>query len=331
MPAADFRYPRALAEWAVPGFELAFEFAHEFAGVGAVDDAMVEAEAVVLHGADGDGVVAFGVGEDDGFFLERADGEDGGLGLIDNGETDLIAEDSGIGEGEGRSADFVGGELLGARAAGEVGDRSGEIREAALFGFADGGHDESPLEGDGDAEIEIGVIVDGVVDERRIDDGVVAQCLNGGDGDERHVGELDAVALLEGSPFAIAEARYARHVDLVNGVDMRADALALDHALGDDRAHPGKRHHVGLEGLRRHPWWDGLRLWRLGCGGSLVDVSKDVLFVDAAVGARAGDIMQIDVVFFGYATDEGRRADVFRAFCGDWLRDLHDSGLCVIG
>ena len=100
-------------------------------------------------------------------------------------------------------ADFVGRELFGAGAAGEVSDGAGEIGEAALFGLADGRHDQSPLEGDRDAEIDAGVIVDGVVDERRVDDGVMAQGLDGGGGDEGHVGELDAVALFEGGALAI--------------------------------------------------------------------------------------------------------------------------------
>ena len=215
---------------------------------------MVEAEAVVLHGADGDGVVAFCVGENDGLLFQRAYGEDGGFGLIDDGDAEFVAEDSGIGEGKGGSADFVGGELFGAGAAGKVGDGAGEIGEAALFGFADSGHDESPLEGDGDAEIDAGVIVDGVVDERGVDDGVVAQGFDGGRSDEGHVRELDAVALLEGGALAIAETRDAGHVDFVDGVDVRADALALDHALGDDGAHLGEGDHVGREFFRCGPF-----------------------------------------------------------------------------
>ena len=95
----------------------------------------------ILHGADGDGVVAFGVGEDDRLFAEAADGEDGGLGLIDDGRAELAAEDAGVGEGEGGAGGFVGHELLGAGAEGEVGEGAGEIDEAALLGLADDGHD----------------------------------------------------------------------------------------------------------------------------------------------------------------------------------------------
>ena len=47
------------------------------------------------------------------------------------------------------------------------------------------------------------------------------------------------MALLEGSLLALAKANDAGHVDLVDGVDMRAGADALGHALGDDGAHFG--------------------------------------------------------------------------------------------
>ena len=140
----------------------------------------------------------------DGLFFERADGKDRGFGLVDDGDAEFVAEDSGIGEGKGGSADFIRGQLLRARAAGEVRDGAGEVGEAALFCFAHCGHDQSPLEGDGDAEVDVGVIVNGVVDERRVDDGVVPQGFDRSGCDEGHVSELDAVALFESGALAIA-------------------------------------------------------------------------------------------------------------------------------
>ena len=71
--------------------------------------------------------------------------------------------------------------------------------------------------------------------------GNLTSASDGGGGDERHIGELDAVLLLEAGLFALAQAGDARHVDLVDGVDVGADAHALDHALGDDGAHLGER------------------------------------------------------------------------------------------
>ncbi len=160
-PCGLFAELQRLADLLVPAFQRLFEFEHEFAGVGAVDEAVIEAEAEVLHGANGDGVVAFGVGEHGGLFAQAADGEDGRLGLVDDGHAELAAKGAGVGEREGGSADFVGRELFGAGAEGEIGDGAGEIGEAALLGLADDGHDEAPVERDGDAEMDVLVVADG--------------------------------------------------------------------------------------------------------------------------------------------------------------------------
>ncbi len=72
--------------------------------------------------------------------------------------------------------------------------------------------------------------------------GNLLRACNGGGGDERHIGELDAVLLLKAGLFAVAQADDAGHVDLVDGVDVGADAHALDHALGNDGAHLGEWH-----------------------------------------------------------------------------------------
>jgi len=144
-----------------PVFEDALEFEHELAGVCTVDEAVIEAEGEVLRGADGDGVVAVCVGEDDGLFIEGADREDGRLGLVDDGGGELVAEDAGIGEGEGGTDDFVGQEFLRAGAEGEVGDGEGEGGERAPVGVADDGNDKAPVERDGDAEMDGLVVADG--------------------------------------------------------------------------------------------------------------------------------------------------------------------------
>ena len=97
---------------------------------------------------------------------------------------------------------------------------------------------------------------------------------------------------------------------------MGGNTLALDHALGDDGAHFRERDHVGGQGLRLRAFW--FRLRHLRCGqlrlrrlrnlcATLVDESKDVLLVNAAVGAGTGDVAQVDVVFFSNAADQGRR------------------------
>ena len=65
---------------------------HELAGVGAVDEAVIEAEAEILHRTNRNGVVAIGVGDDGGLLAQAADGEDGRFRLIDNRHSELAAK-----------------------------------------------------------------------------------------------------------------------------------------------------------------------------------------------------------------------------------------------
>jgi hypothetical protein len=68
-----------------------------------------------------------------------------------------------------------------------------------------------------------------------------AQRLDGRRRNKRHERQLHAVLLLEAAPLPLPQADNPGHVHLVNGVDMRADAHALDHPLGNDGAHPAQR------------------------------------------------------------------------------------------
>ena len=270
-----------------------------------------------------DGVVAVLVGDDFGFLVEAADAEDGALRLVDDRGAELLAEDAGVGEGEGATGDLVGSELLAAGAVGYVDDGAGDAEEVLLFRLLDDGDDEAPVERDGDADVDVLVVADGVAFDRAIDDGVLAQRDDGGARDERHVGELDAVALLVLRLLLFAELDDARHVHLEDGVDVRAGALRLDHALRDDGAH--LRHRDEFAGLR-------LRCGGLGCGrrgscrggrgGSrsrrlraLLQVTDNIGLRDAAGGSGARDLGQVDVVVLRDLADQRRGADAL-AFGG---------------
>ena len=177
----------------------------------------------------------------------------------DDGRAELLAEDAGVGEGEGAAGDFVGSELLVAGAVGEVDDGAGDAEEVLLFGLLDDGDDEAPLERDGDADVDVLVVEDGVALRGGVDDGVLPERLDGGARDEGHVGELDAVALLVLVLFFFAQLDDARHVHLEDGVDVGVGVLGLDHALGDDAAHLGHGDELAGLRLRAQPW--------RGCGG----------------------------------------------------------------
>ena len=56
--------------------------------------------------------------------------------------------------------DFVGLELFGARAVGQVGDRAARADEIFFVGLLDDRHDQAPVERDRDADVDVLVIDD---------------------------------------------------------------------------------------------------------------------------------------------------------------------------
>ena len=218
---------QGLADVFGPVFEVLVEVGHELAGVGSVDDAVIEAEGEALDPADGDGVVAVLVGEDHGFLVETADAEDGCLRLSDDRGAELLAEDAGVGEGEGAAGDFVGSELLVAGAVGDIDDGASDAEEVLLFGLLDDRDDEAPVERNGDADVDVLVVEDRFALDGGVDDGVLAQRFDGGAGDEGHEGQLHAVALLVLVLFLLAQLHDAGHVDAEGGVNVRRSRLRL--------------------------------------------------------------------------------------------------------
>src|SRR6185437_7821506 len=82
---------RGLADLFVPVFEVGLEVGHELAGVGAVHDAVIEAEGEVLDGADGDRVGAVLVRHHHRLLAQPADAQDGRLRLVDDRHAELLA------------------------------------------------------------------------------------------------------------------------------------------------------------------------------------------------------------------------------------------------
>src|ERR1035441_999469 len=116
---------------------------------------MVVAQREVNDGTDGDGVSAVFVGDYQGLFGDAADAHDGCVRLIDDGQAEDGAELAGVGDGEGRTFDVSGHELLGAGALAEVGDAALQSEEVEFIGVLENGNDESPIECDGDAGIDV--------------------------------------------------------------------------------------------------------------------------------------------------------------------------------
>src|SRR5580704_7861917 len=66
-----------LADFFAPGFQILFHLRHELVGYCAVDQAVIVAEGQVNYGADGDGVVAVLVSDDQRHFGDAAYAHDG--------------------------------------------------------------------------------------------------------------------------------------------------------------------------------------------------------------------------------------------------------------
>src|ERR1700738_3805170 len=99
------------------------------------------------HAADGDGIVAFFVRDDQGLLGDSAYAHDGGVWLIDDGQTEYRTELAGVGNGEGGTFDVLGLELLVAGALAEVGDAALQAEEVQVTSVLEDGDDQAPVEG----------------------------------------------------------------------------------------------------------------------------------------------------------------------------------------
>ena len=223
----------ALADLFAPGLQRLLHQIHELVGYGAVDEAVIVAESQVDDGADRDRVGTVLVGNHHGLLGDSADTHDRRIRLVDDGESEDRAELAGVGDGEGGAFDVLGFEFLGTGALAEIGDAALQAEEIQVARILEDGDDESPVEGDSDAHVDLAVITDVVAFEAGVDDRPLLQGDNGGPHEEWHEGEASAVALLESGFVLIAQIDDAGEVHLVHAVDVSAGAAGLDHALRD--------------------------------------------------------------------------------------------------
>src|SRR4051812_34268824 len=193
--------------------------------------------------------------------------------------------------------------------------------------------------------------------DRRVDRRVLAQRLAHRQREERHVGELHALALLELRLRAVTQPRDPRDVGLEHGRQLSGDLQRLGHPLGDDPPEPrellgapaqarvgrarGGRRGGGL--LLRRAVLRGRRLLRapvVALLGRLRAAAlrriEHVLLADAPAHAGAGDLGEVDAVLRGEPPDQG--SDVRRpavvgvvAVVGLLRRRLGGLLLCLVG
>jgi len=288
--------PMFLADVFAPVFEGLFDNGHELIGDSSIDDAMVVTESQVDNGAYSDGIVAIFVSDDEGLLGDAADAHDGGIGLIDDGQAEDGSELAGIGDGESGAFNIGGHEFLVAGALAEIGDAALEAEEVKVVGIFEDGNDKSPIEGDGDAGVDVAVVADALTFDGGVDDRELLDGDDGGAHEEWHEGEAGTMALFEAVLEFVAKVDDASEVHFEHGVDVSAGAAGLDHALRDDLAHLGHGNEItrnGGGGGRRR-WLDTRRASRGARQNTIFApvfyVVEDVLLGDATAGARAMDL-----------------------------------------
>ena len=127
------------------------------------------------YGADGDGVGTVFIGDYHWLLGDSAYAHDGGVGLIDDGESEDCAELAGIRDGECGTFNVFGLELLVARALAQIGDAALQAEEVEIAGVLKDWDNQSPIECDGDAHVDVAVITDILAFDVGVDDGPLLQ------------------------------------------------------------------------------------------------------------------------------------------------------------
>ena len=281
---------------------------------------MIAGEREDLAMADDDVVV----GIDDGLLDDVADGENRGLRRIDDGVEAVDAEHAEVGDGERAALEFVGLELAVLGFAGERLGFAADLDERFVLRFLDDGGDEAVGDGDGEGELDVGELADGVALEGRVDGGDATDGLGGGLEDEIVEAELDRRGeFAERFVELHAEVEHRLGIDVDLEIEMGDGGLALEQALGDDGAH-GRELGAAFPGHGT-----GAVDGATAAGGRMAIRRgvEDVILDDASAGTGAGERGKRDAFFGGDFFREGRGFDAAtgrggsRGYC-DGLRSF---------
>ena len=108
---------------------------------------MVEGQGHVSASANRDGVI-----DDHGALFDAAHAEDGDLGLIDHRQSEDVAEDAGVGDGEGAALNLIGLELLVTGSLREIIGSTGEPEQVQVVGLMHHRNDQTPVQSHGEAD-----------------------------------------------------------------------------------------------------------------------------------------------------------------------------------
>src|ERR1019366_677008 len=109
--------------------------------------------------ADRNRVLAVLVRNHFGFLVKAADTQNRGLRLVDDRGAELFAEDTRIGEGERTAARLIRSQLLIASAVRQVDDGARHSEEVTLLALLDDRDDQAPIQRDGDANVDVLVVL----------------------------------------------------------------------------------------------------------------------------------------------------------------------------
>ena len=226
--------------------------------------------------------------------------------LVDRGGGEQGVVPAVIGDRERALRDLVRLERFRPRAMREVVHGALQPDDALLVSGSNHGHDQPPVQGHRDADVDVLVQDQVLAVERCVDDRKRFQRRGRGLQEERHESQLGAVLLQE---LVLRRASQLGDPGAVHGMDgrhMRRDALRPHHVLGDALPHGTQRLRLefpetGFRSRREGRGRDGRRSRAL----LAFQVGEDVFLGDPAAGTGArADQRQIDPLLMGYATHE---------------------------
>src|ERR1700733_2593621 len=109
-------------------------------------------------GTNRDRIVTILIGNHHGLLCYSADAHDGGVRLVDDGQTENSAELAGVGDGESGTFDIFGLELLGAGAFAQIGNAALQAEEVQVSCVLDDWNDQAPVKSDRDAHVDLAMI-----------------------------------------------------------------------------------------------------------------------------------------------------------------------------
>ena len=187
-----------LPDFFAPIFDGFLQLGHELIGDGAVDQPMVVAESQVDDGADGDGIVAIFVGDNDqGILVIPPTPRIAEFGWLMMRQSENCAELAGIGDRKCRTFHLIRFELLGASPFSQIADPALQTEEIQLVGILQHWNDQAPVERDRDTNIDVAMVADAFAFDGGVNNGKLLQRDNDCARKKRHEGEPGPVALFE--------------------------------------------------------------------------------------------------------------------------------------